>query len=214
MGIERQHSHLSDEQLLEWYFEHPGDGQTGRPLSPHMAVCRSCAQRYADFARDLDLLRVEGDEAADVVFTPERLAQQRHQVMRRLENHARPADVVVFPTRSAYRLAGRRPAWHPIRWIAAAAVAGLGVGMGLGLSVDRFNSRVGVATPSRSAATTLAQSGPTLSFSSSITVHAPPGDEVESAFLEEIERSLANRRVRELRALDDLTPERVSYGAR
>ena len=218
MWIERQQPHLSDQELLDWYFEHPGNGEAGRPLSPHIAACRTCAQRYAELARELDVLTVEGDNEADTLFTPELLAEQRQHVMRRIENHGRRADIFVFPTRGTNWMTGRRPAWHPMRWVAAAAVAGLAAGMGLGLSVERFSigrglmtSRsvspqpVSVATQARPAAST---------FNGAITVEGPPLEDVEVALLEEIESALVTRRVRELRALDELTPEQVSISVR
>ena len=85
MWIDRQQPHPSDQELLDWYFDHPGNGEAGRPLSPHMAACSTCAQRYAELARELDLLAVEGEHEADALFTPEILAVQRQHVMRRIE---------------------------------------------------------------------------------------------------------------------------------
>jgi hypothetical protein len=216
MWTERQQPHLSDQQLLDWYFEHPGDGETGRPLSPHIAACSSCAQRYAELAREMDLLSVEGNGDVDALFTAEMLAEQRQHVMRRIENHGRTADIVVFPTRGS-NMAGRRPVWHPMRWVAAAAVAGLAAGMGLGLSVDRFNMNQG-AIASRSVSNqpaALTQARPAAApFSGPITVEGPLLEDVEVALLDEIDSALVTRRVMELRTLDELTPERVSISVR
>jgi hypothetical protein len=218
MWIERHSPHLSDQELLDWYFERPGGGGAGRPLSPHLALCRKCAQRYAELAGELELLTAEGNDEADRLFTAEILADQRQHVARRIENHGRRADIFVFPTHGNNWMTGRRPAWHPMRWVAAAAVAGLAAGMGLGLSVERFSTNErfiasrNVPTQQRTVAS---QSRPAPAvFSGPITVEGPPLEDVEVALLEEIETALAMRRVRELRALDELTPERVSISLR
>jgi hypothetical protein len=90
--------------------------------------------------------------------------------------------------------------------------------MGLGLSVERFSTNErfiasrNVPTQQRTVAS---QSRPAPAvFSGPITVEGPPLEDVEVALLEEIETALAMRRVRELRALDELTPERVSIRLR
>ena len=114
-------------------------------------------------------------------------------------------------------MGGRRPVWHPMRWVAAAAVAGLAAGMGLGLSVDRFNMNPGPVV-SRSVSnqpTALAQARPAAApFSGPITVEGPLLEDVEVALLDEIDSALVTRRVMELRTLDELTPERVSISVR
>jgi hypothetical protein len=51
-------------------------------------------------------------------------------------------------------------------------------------------------------------------FTGPITVEGPVLEDVEVALLEEIESALVTRRVRELSALDDLTPEQVSISLR
>jgi hypothetical protein len=221
MWIERQQPHLSDQELLDWYLEHPGNGQAGRPLSPHIAACSTCAQRYAELAHELDVLTTDGANEADALFTTEVLAEQRQHVMRRIENHGRRADIFVFPRRGTNWMAGRRPAWHPMRWVAAAAVAGLAAGMGLGLSVERFSTGRSLMTsrsvsPQPVAVTTQArQARPAAStFNGPITVEGPLVEDVEVALLEEIESALVTRRVRELRTLDELTPEQVSVSLR
>jgi hypothetical protein len=217
MWIERQQPHLSDQQLLDWYFEHPGNGETGRPLSPHIATCSSCAQRYAELARELDMLTADGHSEADALFTTEILAEQRQHVMRRIENHGRRADIFVFPTRGT-AMAGRRPVWHPMRWVAAAAVAGLAAGMGLGLSVDRLNmsqvSMVSRNAPTQAAAVTTQARPAVTPFDGPIIVEGPLLEDGEVALLDEIDTALVTRRVTELRTLDELTPERVSITVR
>jgi hypothetical protein len=165
----------------------------------------------------MDMLTADGDHEADALFTTEILAEQRQHVMRRIENHGRRADIFVFPTRGA-TMAGRRPVWHPMRWVAAAAVAGLAAGMGLGLSVDRFTlSQVSMVSRNVSTQTAVVttQARPAATpFDGPITVEGPLLEDVEVAWLDEIDSALITRRVMELRTLDELTPERVSITVR
>jgi hypothetical protein len=68
-------------------------------------------------------------EASDVVFTPERLAAQQAQILRRLEQVDSPARVISFPaTMRAERseVAGRRVA---VSWVGVAAAAGIAIGI-------------------------------------------------------------------------------------
>jgi hypothetical protein len=66
-------------------------------------------------------------------LTPERLAAQQAQVMRRLEALERPARVIVFPrfARPVTSTQGRMQ-----RWVAAAAAAGLVIGLAAGQFFD------------------------------------------------------------------------------
>jgi hypothetical protein len=163
------------------------------------------------------MLTVDGHSEADALFTTEILAEQRQHVMRRIENHGRRADIFVFPTRGT-AMAGRRPVWHPMRWVAAAAVAGLAAGMGLGLSVDRLNmsqvSMVSRNAPTQAAVVTTQARPAVTPFDGPIIVEGPLLEDGEVALLDEIDTALVTRRVTELRTLDELTPERVSITVR
>ena|SRR5687767_8317256 len=67
---------------------------------------------------------------ADVVFTDERLARQRSQILRRIEEETRPGQVIAFPNAQPARATLRvRPG---MRWIAGAAAAGLLIGVAAG----------------------------------------------------------------------------------
>jgi hypothetical protein len=105
-----------------------------------------------------------------------------------------------------------------MRWVAAAAVAGLAAGMGLGLSVDRFTlSQVSMVSRNVSTQTAVVttQARPAATpFDGPITVEGPLLEDVEVAWLDEIDSALITRRVMELRTLDELTPERVSITVR
>ena len=106
--------------------------------------------------------------------------------------------------------------------VPAIAIVGGGIplaaGMGLGLSVERFSTGHGLMTARNVATqpvTVATQTRPAASaFTGPITVEGPVLEDVEVALLEEIESALVTRRVRELSALDDLTPEQVSISLR
>lgn len=113
--------HLSEQALVEALMT--GD----RPV--HLDRCDLCAERAVELGRWLDEVRTIGLEAADDVFTPERLNAQHAQILRKLEQLDEPSRVIAFPrnTRSDAREAGVRrvaPAW-----VGVAAAAGLALGL-------------------------------------------------------------------------------------
>lgn len=205
MWSKKDTSHCSDQQLLDAYLgsrAEASDAAHGRRQG-HFAECASCAARYADLARDFDLLTEGGTGEADAVFTDERLAKQRQRIARRLEHHGRRADVVLFPTRgTAQPVAGPRAAWQP--WAAAAAVAGLVAGLVLGLGLDRLELGDAAERASTSLvdATTSGEAAFELGLSS------------EDELMEAIDVALTTRRVPELLALDEVTPERIAFSPR
>lgn len=113
--------HLSEQALVEAVM-------TGeRPA--HLDRCDLCADRAVELGRWLDDVRGLGLEAADEVFTSERLAAQHAQILRKLEQADEPSRVIAFPkpTRSDAREASTRkvaPAW-----VGIAAAAGLALGV-------------------------------------------------------------------------------------
>jgi hypothetical protein len=113
--------HLSEQALIEAVM-------TGeRPA--HLDRCDICADRATESSRWLDEVRVVGIEAADAVFTPERLAAQQAQIMRRLEQSDEPARVIAFPGQvRPSREAGYRRRVAPA-WVGVAAAAGLALGV-------------------------------------------------------------------------------------
>jgi hypothetical protein len=111
--------HLSEPVLVEAVM-------TGeRPV--HLDRCDICAERAVELGRWLDQVRETGLEAADSAFTPERLAAQQAQILRRLEQLDQPARVIAFP--SQYRLQ-RETGGHRIApaWLGVAAAAGVVLG--------------------------------------------------------------------------------------
>lgn len=124
--------HLSERALVDALFT--GD----RPA--HLERCDICAERAVELGRWLDDVRVTGAEAADAAFSPERLAAQQTQILRRLEQLDQPSRVIAFPgqPRAAQREAGDRrvaPAW-----VGVAAAAGLVLGVVGGQLIPRVGS--------------------------------------------------------------------------
>jgi hypothetical protein len=182
MRVESRGVHLNDDRLMEVYFIGDDDA--------HLKACRHCRARYDEMARALEHIREDAIHAADAVFTPERLHEQRDRVLKRLERHGHPAEVLHFPARfgsarNAHRLLG--PAR---RWVAGAAAAGLVAGVFLGFAVDR---RVTVKRATTIVAAT--------------AVSWQPASAQDEQTLSEIEDALSGptRRVPELRALDAMT---------
>jgi hypothetical protein len=180
-------THLTDDQLMETYVL-AADNR-------HLHVCRQCQTRFDELARAFEQIRESALHEADSVFTGERLHEQRDRILRRLERQGHPADVLMFPSRSAQHQVVRRVLGPARRWIAGAAAAGLAAGLFLGFAMDR---RV-------------------MSTSRNRVVQAPPAAETaawpviasyarDEQFLIEIEDALvAPRHVLELRALDIMT---------
>ena len=113
--------HLAEQALVEAVM-------TGeRPA--HLDRCDLCADRAVELGRWLDDVRGLGLEAADEVFTSERLAAQHAQILRKIEQADEPSRVIAFPknvkpdTREA---STRRVA---PAWVGIAAAAGLALGV-------------------------------------------------------------------------------------
>jgi hypothetical protein len=127
-------THLTDDELIESYVMGGGN--------PHLADCRPCKTRFDDLARSLQQMHEAAVGDADHAFGAERLHDQRDRIMRRIERHDHPAEVVAFPYHpvpshsSVTRILG--PAR---RWVAGAAAAGLAAGVFLGFAMDRNQMR-------------------------------------------------------------------------
>lgn len=122
--------HLSDDQLMETCVL---AGENG-----HLAACRSCKVRFDELVRSLQQMQEAAVREADHAFTAERLHDQRDRIMRRVERHDHPAQVVVFP----HQRVPSHPTVHRLlgparRWVAGAAAAGLAAGVFLGFAMDR-----------------------------------------------------------------------------
>jgi hypothetical protein len=127
-------AHLSDDQLMETCVL-AGDNR-------HLDVCRSCKGRFDELVRSLEQIHDAAAGEADAVFTAERLHDQRDRIMRRIQRHDHPAEIVAFP----HQRVPSQPAVHRMlgparRWVAGAAAAGLAAGVFLGFAMDRSQIR-------------------------------------------------------------------------
>ncbi len=124
--------HLSEQVLVEAVM-------TGeRPA--HLERCDVCAERAVDLGRWLDAVKTTSVDAAEAAFTPERLAAQQTQIMRRLEQLDEPARVIAFPSQTRLRAesSGRRVA---AGWLGVAAAAGLVLGVISGQMTARLGQQ-------------------------------------------------------------------------
>jgi hypothetical protein len=179
--------HLSERALVDAI-------ATGtRPL--HIDRCDICAERATLLARWMDDMKADATELADQVFTPERLAAQQHQILRRLEQLDHPARVIAFPAAArpeAHGLSSRRVS---LSWVGVAAAAGLVLGLLGGQVAARVSHRPAPAATTTADATLAPESaGP-----------------VNAAVLAE---PLETLDIHALDALNDMTPRLVQASAR
>jgi len=174
-------THLTDDQLMETYVL-AGENR-------HLAICRQCKARFDGLVRALEQVREDATREADQAFTAERLHDQHDRIMRRLERHGHPAEVVKFPLRGDAHPVARHAFGPTRRWVAGAAAAGLAAGLFLGFSMDRPGV---VATADRPA--------PGVSAATYRAAIAR-----DDQFLSEIEDALTGSRAIELRAIDAMT---------
>ena len=162
---------------------------------PHLELCAPCRGRFDAFTAWLDgigeSLRTEADEA----FPADRLAIQQAQIARRLETLERPARVIAFPKAARAVISGNS---HVRRWVTMAAAASLIAGFGLGQFVPLRNAY------DRRAASIAGErlTGPET---------ARRAEEIKPLSTSQNDEELlsdafARPRVRDLSALDDMTP--------
>lgn len=179
-------AHLSDDQLIETCVL-AGDNR-------HLAVCRTCKARFDELVRSLQQMQEAAADEADSAFTAERLHDQRDRIMRRIERHDHPGEVVAFP----HHRVPSHPTVNRIlgparRWVAGAAAAGLAAGVFLGFAMDRTHfGAIEQATQQSKPAT-------------SVALQAAADDQ----FFIDIDEALIGSRVREMRpdlsAIDIMT---------
>jgi hypothetical protein len=160
---------------------------------PHLSTCPDCRRRLHAYAEWIDGIANDALAQADRVFPRERLAIQQAQIARRLEALERPTRVIPFPRGSRIVIGHQSPMR---RWMVAAA-AGLIAGVGLAQVVDHsfFDRRDG-AELSRFTVSEANQRAN--------AIHPVSVKESDEEFLDVTEA--LGPRVKELRALDDLTP--------
>jgi hypothetical protein len=171
-------SHLSDEQLIETYML-AGENR-------HLGACRQCATRFDDLVRTLQHMHDTALYEADTAFSADRLHDQRERIMRRIERHDHPAEVVAFPHRTTGHPAVHRLLGPARRWVAGAAAAGLAAGMFLGFAMDRRMHYAAIHE----------------AIQQSAAAEATAAWQVEARdeqFMNEVEEALVGSRVREMR---------------
>jgi hypothetical protein len=178
--------HLTDDELMETCVL-DGDNR-------HLAGCRSCKARFDELVRSLQLMQDAALREADAAFTADRLHDQRDRIMRRIERHDHPAEVVAFPHQHmpARATTVQRMLGPARRWVAGAAAAGLAAGLFLGFAMDRTSHL-------RDVDRAMQQSNRTLALQAA----------ADDQFFIEIDEALVGSRAREMRpdlsAIDVMT---------
>ena len=187
-------AHLSDDQFARLWTSHE--------THPHLDACADCRARFAAFDGWLlgvgESLRVEADDA----FTTERLAVQQAQIARRLEALERPARVIAFPKAARAVISGNS---HVRRWVTVAAAASLIAGFGLGqvMPIRTMLKNQQVAAPKANFNTPT-----TITIAKDITATTSPDDD------ELLSDAFTSPKVKNLSALDDMTPHARDYNLR
>lgn len=95
----------------------------------HLDICSTCSTRALEVGRWLESLRIEAVSEADAAFSPERLALQHTQILRRIAQVEEPVRVLEFPTTQAASRSGGTIRRVSAGWLGVAAAAGLAVGV-------------------------------------------------------------------------------------
>jgi hypothetical protein len=183
--------HLTEDQLMEVYlFASEG---------PHLNGCDECRARYDSLIRSLEQFREDAVSEADAVFTTQRLHDQRDRILRRLQRHGHPGEVVMFPNRGGTERVAYRLLLGPARrWVAGAAVAGLVAGLFLGFAADRRVGSISARRIIKPSAAVAWQRG---------SIDRPAMAAIQDEqMLTEIEDVITGpHRLLEMRVLDDMT---------
>ena len=188
--------HLDDSQFARLW----SSSQSAGERHPHLDACAECRTRFAAFDGWLlgvgETLRAEADEA----FPADRLAVQQAQIARRLETLEHPARVIAFPKAARAVINGNS---HVRRWVTVAVAAGLIAGVGLG-QVEPL--RTALHTPQAPAATAPFTAPAAARIAQELSpVSTSLNDE------ELLSDAFASPKVRNLSALDDMTPHARDY---
>jgi hypothetical protein len=199
--------HLQEDLLFDCYLTARSGGYVDPPVAEHLTDCAACGGRYAELTQFMEAVSAQAASETDAVFTPDRLRAQRQQIARKLEHLGHPARVISFPGRAVSHHVSSS-AQRPVRrWIAAAAAAGLFVGVGTGLffAWERGpGRRASGVFARRTVLTTTDGRGERLA--AQIEIALPDRSAEDKAFLSELELAGERPRIRELSAVDALTP--------
>ena len=119
------HPHLSDDRLIELYFE----VETPSTDRAHFQGCEACQSRRANLSATLDDIETVMTAEADQAFPADRLARQRARILQRVDQDGRPGRLITFPAGQTSETPRRRV--HPARWgtVAAAVAASFLIGL-------------------------------------------------------------------------------------
>ena len=180
--------HLSERQLASVW--------TSGGSHPHLDACDACRARFQQFEAWIDEIADELHAEADAAFPAEHLAAQQAQIARRLEAIDRPGRVIAFPKAARAVINGHS---HVRRWVTGAAAAGLIAGVGLGQVVPVHRYTPPQRQAAREAAPLTAPQAAARAKTLTPVSYVPNDDELLSD-------ALVSPRVKDLRALDDMTP--------
>jgi hypothetical protein len=188
--------HLDDSALIRRYLAERGlealetSDEAGLR---HLVHCEVCEARYVALQRNFDDARDAVIDHADATFTPERLAEQRERILRRIDAQYSGPRVLPFPAGVT-----AAPAAVPSRlvkgWIAAAAAAGLAIGLTAG---QLIHIRKDAAPVVRNVAPAIGPAHATPALRAVNAVQAVDEDE----FLSEVDMAAASPQAAELRAI-------------
>ena len=181
--------HLDDRQFAKLWTAGGGD--------PHIERCESCRARYDAYAEWLTGIGDQLRDDADAAFSAEQLAAQQAHVLRRLEAMDRPTRVIAFPKAARAVMSGSS---HVRRWVMVAAAAGLIAGIGLGQIVDLRRAD----EPTRSQVAVHRSFTSSAAAERAIAIRPVSASYNDEDFLTDAEA--LGPRVKELRAIDDMTP--------
>ena len=156
----------------------------GKP-GTHVSSCALCQARLDALRGWVDTTAADAGAVADRVFTSDRLAAQKQQVLARLEALGRSARVIAFPAGTSSPVYSRTR--DVMRWAAAAAIGGIIVGLASGRLLDPHDTAPTVATANTPAPTVTADA-----------------DELDEAAL--LDAAYDRVSIDELQTIDDITP--------
>ena len=191
--------HLPERRLFECYLAVRSGEALDPPIAEHLTDCPPCGRRYAELTQFMETLSVAAADETDAVFTPERLRVQQQQIARRLEHLGHSGRVITFPPRATIHHIGAVAPRFARRWVAASLAAGLFIGVATGIILDWQASRA--MQGHRAVARQTVLSAPV-----DVEIPRPDPSEADEAFLSEIEIAGQRPHIRELLAVDALTP--------
>jgi hypothetical protein len=186
-----------DRRSHAWRVQHASEDATllaivaGEPVTPHVSSCALCQARLAELRAWTAGVAADAGALADAVFTPERLAVQKKEILRRLEAAGRSARVIAFPLGAPAATSGHRA--QILRWTAAAACAGILVGLASGRLID---------TPTPASTVASSAAAPPLAGAASPAGVLPASFD-EAALLDAAYDRVA---IDALQTMDDITP--------